>query len=196
MTVIAAIATDDHVVMACDTAVDYSGTALYRAHGKISTLSTANGEKMLLAASGSASMLPLIMRNLKVSETPDAADAKAADAWADCVAEAITGVLADASPSMLTTAEGGSSASIDGTLIMAWRQHLWWIYTHTADRVYPGILAIGSGCDVALGSLHTATQLGMQPADAVDLAVRLACRHASGCGIDERGPLLHTTAAD
>jgi ATP-dependent protease HslVU (ClpYQ) peptidase subunit len=196
MTVIAAIAVDDHVVMACDTAVDYSGTAIYRAHGKISTLRTPKGEKVLLAASGAADMLPLIMRNLKVADAPDAADPAAADAWADAVAEAITGITADANPPLLTTADSGTSAAINGTLILAWRQHLWWIYTHTADRVHPAVLAIGSGCEVALGSLHTSVALGAKAVDAVDMAVRLACRHASGCGVDDRGPMLHTTAAD
>lgn len=196
MTVIAAVATDDRVVMACDTAVDYSGTAIYRAHGKISTLHTPKGEKLLIAASGPAHMLPLIMRNLKIADTPDPADLAAADKWADAVAEAITDILASANPSLLTTADSGSASTVDGTLVMAWQQHLWWIYTHTADRPHPAILAIGSGTDVALGSLHTSIALGAKPEDAVDLAVRLACRHASSCGIDDRGPMLHTTKAD
>lgn len=196
MTIIAAVALDDRVVMACDTAVNYSGTAIYRAHGKIGTLHTPKGEKLLIAASGAAHMLPLIMRNLKVADTPDATNPAAADEWADTVAEAITDILASANPSLLTTADNGSASTVDGTLVMAWRQHLWWIYTHAADRPHPAILAIGSGTDVALGSLHTSIALGAKPEDAVDLAVRLACRHASGCGVDERGPIVHSTVAD
>jgi ATP-dependent protease HslVU (ClpYQ) peptidase subunit len=193
MTIIAAIATADRVVMACDTATDYSGTAVYKAAGKIGSLHARQEEKVLLAASGSASILPLILRNLKISDTPDPADYAEADRWADIIAEAITEILASASPPLLTTADTGNASALDGTLVMAWRQHLWWIYTHTADRPHPGVLAIGSGTEVALGSLHTSIALGADPEDAVTQAVVLACRHATGCGIDERGPLIHTT---
>lgn len=193
MTIIAAVATADRVVMGCDTAVDYSGPAVYKAAGKIGTLYTPKGEKVLLAASGSASILALILRNLKIADTPDPADPAAADAWADAIAEAVTDILASAAPPLLTTADTGGAAALDGTLAMAWRQHLWWLYTHTADRPHPAVLAIGSGTEVALGSLHTSTLLATFPEAAVDMAVRLACRHATGCGIDERGPLLHST---
>lgn len=192
MTVIAAVATLDRVVMACDTRYDYSGTGLYGA-SKIRSLTAPNGDTILLAASGNASLLPVVLRSMKPDGTPDPSDTAGCDAWANAMAEAITGALADATPSLLTTGDSSDSASIDGTLVLAWRQHLWWVYSHAATRPHPGVLAIGSGTDVALGSLHTSIPLGIDPEKAVDLAVRLACRHADGCGIDERGPLSFTT---
>jgi ATP-dependent protease HslVU (ClpYQ) peptidase subunit len=193
VTVIAAIATDDRVVMGSDTRADYGGTAVYKAEGKIGWLMTPQSETVLLAASGNAGMLPALLRNLKIGDTPDPADHRAADEWASAVSEAITGVLADANPPMLTTADGSNSANLDGTVLLAWRQHLWFIHTHGAIRPSAGVISIGSGSDVALGSLYTAVHARLEPEAAVDLAVRLACTYAGGCGIDERGPILHST---
>ncbi|MBF6584413.1 hypothetical protein IU414_06520 [Nocardia farcinica] len=192
MTVIAAVATSDRVVMACDTRYDYSGTGMYGAP-KIRSLAAPNGDTILLAASGNASLLPVVLRSVKPQGTPDPADTASCDDWANAMAEAITGALNDATPSLIASADGNGAAAIYGTLAIAWRQHLWWVYSHTATRPHPGVLAIGSGTDVALGSLHTSIPLGVNPEKAVDLAVRLACRHADGCGIDDRGPLIYAT---
>ncbi|WP_280502049.1 hypothetical protein [Nocardia farcinica] len=193
MTVIAAIATPTHVVIGSDTRHDYSGTGLHTTAGKVGTLTAPNGDAILLAVSGNASLLPVALRTVKLEGTPNPDDTADADAWANAMAEAITGALNDATPTLTIPSGEAGAAAIDGTLLLAWRQHLWWIYTHTAARPYGGILAIGSGTDVALGSLHTSQLYGVDPTEAVDLAVRLACRHASGCGVDERGPLIHTT---
>ncbi|WP_280381048.1 hypothetical protein [Nocardia wallacei] len=142
---------------------------------------------------GDASLVPAVRRAVKLSDTPSTASASDADAWADAIADGITGALADANPPLVTTGASNSAASIDGTLVLAWRQHLWWIYTHTASRPHSGVLALGTGADVALGSMHTALDLNTEPEHAVELAVRLACRYASGCGVDERGPLMYQT---
>lgn len=194
MTVIAAFATDDHVVMGCDTRYDYSGTGLYAQHGKIGTLTASDGGEVLIAASGNGSLLSVVLRDLKIDGIPNPSDPADADRWADAIAVAITDLIADAKPSVLSTNEG--VGHIDGTFVVAWRQYIWWIYTHTAVRVQGPVLAIGSGAEVALGSLNTSIALGAKPEDAVDMAVRLACQYASGCGMDERGPLMHTTATD
>ena len=192
MTIIAAIATDDQVFMACDTRTDYSGTGMYSAAGKIGTLLTPKGEKVLLGAAGNASILPAILRAVTVADTPDPEKWEDVDVWADTMADAITGALSDANPSLVGP-PSDDGAAIAGVVVMAWRQHLWWVYTHAASRPEGGVLAIGSGTEVALGSLHTAVEFGADPSKAVDMAVRLACRHASGCGIDDRGPLLRAT---
>ncbi|MET8648433.1 hypothetical protein [Nocardia aurea] len=194
MTVIAAIATIDHVVMACDTRYDYSGTGLYAEHGKIGELFTPRGDKVLIAATGSGSLLSMVMRNLQLDNGPDPSDATSADEWAAAVADAITELLAESKPSGLAATDGAEH--INGTFLIAWRQYMWWLYTHTAIRAYGPVLALGSGCEVALGSLNTAVRAQMAPEEAVDFAVRLACQHASGCGIDVRGPLIHSTKGD
>lgn len=182
--------------MGCDTAIDYGGTAMYGALGKIGTLYTPKGDKVLLAASGNASILPVIFRNLKVPDGPSPQALREVGAWADSLTIAITDILADASPSLLTNADSGSAATIDGSLLMAWRQHMWWVYTHTACRPHGSVVAIGSGTEVALGSLHTSIALGAEPENAVRTAVQLACRHATGCGVDDRGPIIYSTKAD
>ena len=192
MTVIAAVRTPHRVVMGCDTRTDYSGTGMLIQDSKIGTLIAPNGDRVLIASSGNAAMQRVVQRGLKIDDTPDASDDTAADLWADAVAVAITDLLADSKPAVVNSG-GDEASSIDGTLILAWRQHLWWIFTHSAVRPAGGVLAIGSGVEVALGSLHTAAQADMDPEEAVQLAVRLACRHASGCGMDDRGPLMHYT---
>lgn len=158
MTIITAMATDDQVYMACDTRTDYSGTGMYNDKGKIRALYTPDGEKILLAAAGNASILPTVLRAVKISDTPDPSNIEAADEWASTIAEAIIGALADANPTLIGPPDD-NGASIAGCLLMAWRQHMWWVYTHTASRPASRVLAIGSGTEVALGSLHTAVAL-------------------------------------
>lgn len=179
--------------MGCDTAADYSGTTIYKAEGKIATLVTGNGEIVLLGVSGNSAILPTLIRNLKIDDTPADRDPAAADAWASTVAEAVTGVLADAHPPLITTADSDNPSSMDGTALLAWQHHLWIVHTHGAIRPYSRLAAIGSGTDVAIGSLHASRYAGTGPTKAVDLAVRHACTYAAGCRIDERGPLLYTT---
>lgn len=195
MTVIAAVATDDRVVMACDTAANNDGTAVYKAEGKIAKLRTKQGATVLLAAAGNASLLPALLRRLEINETPGlGADNVEADSWAGGIAEAITTALAEANPSLLVAADTDSAAYLDGTLLMAWHRHLWIVHTHGVIRPYSGIAAIGSGTDVALGCLHTARSVDLAPEAAVSMAVHLACAYADGCRVDERGPLVHATA--
>ncbi|PKV80897.1 Ntn hydrolase family protein [Nocardia fluminea] len=192
MTVIAAIATADRVVMGCDTRTDYSGTGIMTVGAKISTLYAPNGDKVLIAAAGNAALRHVVVRGLGIGATPDPTDIAAADQWADGIAVAAVDGAAEAKPAVLSQSDG-YAPSLDGTLLLAWRQHLWWISTHAAMRPHPGIIAIGSGTEVALGSLHTADAFDIEPTFAVDMAVRLACRHAEGCGIDDRGPIIHST---
>ena len=75
------------------------------------------------------------------------------------------------------------------------RRHLWMLTTHSVIRPYDDVASIGSGSEIALGSLHTALELGTGPRAAVELAVRLASTYDSGCGLDRRGPIVHTTSA-
>lgn len=194
MTVIAAIATSDRVVVGCDTRTSYGSTGIMTVGAKVNTLQAPNGDHVLIAASGDAALRTVAVRGLGVGATPDPGDVAAADEWAAALAEAITDGAAEANPPVLRPAGDHGAGSLDGTLLLAWRHHLWWIFAHTAVRPHPAVMALGTGAEVALGSLHTSTKFGLDPFDAVALAVRLACRHASDCGIDERGPIIHSTA--
>ncbi|WP_159840196.1 hypothetical protein [Nocardia sp. CY41] len=193
MTIIAAIAINDGVLMACDTRADYNGTAIYKAEGKIGTLTTPRGEKVLIAASGNSAILPTLLRHLKIGDTPNPESVVGADEWANAVAEAATGVLADANPPLLNTADSDNAAAFDGTALLAWRQHLWILHTHGVIRPADDVAVIGCGSEIGLGSLHTSRQLGLDPRAGLELAVRLAATYNSGCGVDGRGPLVHTT---
>jgi ATP-dependent protease HslVU (ClpYQ) peptidase subunit len=199
VTVIAAIATADRVIMGCDTRTDYSGTGIMTAGAKISTLRAPNGDKVLLGAAGNASLRHVAVRGLGLGATPDPNDIAAANSWADELAVFIADGAAQANPAVVNSSTEHAAATLDGCLLLAWRHHLWWIFTHAAVSPFPGIMAIGSGTEVALGSLHTTAKFGfdptfgIDPVEAVDLAVRLACRHAEGCGVDDRGPIIHST---
>ncbi|MGS2805346.1 hypothetical protein [Nocardia sp. MW-W600-9] len=193
MTVIAAIATDDRVILGCDTRTSYGSTGIMTVGAKIDTLYAPNGDRVLIAASGDAALRTVAVRGLSVGGTPHPNNDAGADRWANTMAEAITDGAAAVTPPVLRPAGDHGAGSLDGSLLLAWRHHLWWIFAHTAVRPHPAIMAIGSGTEVALGSLHTSTKVGVDPVEAVALAVRLACRHADGCGIDERGPIIHST---
>ncbi|PSR63986.1 hypothetical protein C8259_09040 [Nocardia nova] len=178
--------------MGCDTASDHNGTALYTRLGKIGGFKTTDGETVLIGGAGHAAIIPTLQRRLTIDGSPREQDEIGAEGWASAVAEAITGVLADANPPLLSPA-GEHAACLDGILLMAWRQYLWVVQTHSAIRPHDGIAAIGSGRDIALGAMHTALDYEAQPYDAVHSAVRWAAQFDSGCGIDDRGPMLCTT---
>lgn len=193
MTVIAAIAKDGNVIMGSDSAASCAGSFIYKGEGKIAELIATGGDRVLVAAAGNAAILSVIKRDLKIEGTPPVdADDEAADEWATAVAQAITGILADCSPSLLSSSDGDAT-SLDGTIALAWRGHLWMVFTHTALRPSNGILSIGSGMDVAIGAMNAALQFGAKPYDAITSAVELACSFTDGCSTDHRGPLIHST---
>lgn len=196
MTVVAAVALSDRVVMGCDTATDHDGTTIYRADGKITVLEVGD-ERVLIGSAGNSAIRSVLSRHWKLTAVPPETAAVAeADEWAAAAAEAITDVLANATPPLLMR-HNDSADCLDGCLLLAWRQHLWIIHTHAAFRPHDGVAAIGSGRELAIGSLYTGQALGNPtPVQSVTLAVTLACRHDSGCGIDERGPIIHSTVAD
>lgn len=196
MTVIAAVALDDRVVMGCDTGTDHDGTFVHTVRGKIGVLHAANGERVLIGSAGHASAGRILGRALTVEATPDdPSDTIAADRWAAAVAEAITGILADANPA-LTVSNPDHGGDIAASILLAWRQHVWLVFAHVAIRPSDRIIAIGSGRDLALGSLHTGADHFVGPEAAVRFAIGLACRLDRGCSVDERGPLVLSTVDD
>ncbi len=203
LTIIAAIARDGHVVMGSDTACDYSGTIIYKASGKIGRFTSSvrgtvsqQPETFLIGGAGNSAIVPVLQRNLSLKGTPPpAVTTEDADEWAGTVAAAVTDILHNTKPA-LTTSPSDSAATLDGVLLLAWRTHLWMLFTHAAIRSQEGVAAVGSGTDVALGAMHTALALGDTPRNAVARAVTLASTYADGCRIDGRGPILHSTMED
>ncbi|ORL40178.1 hypothetical protein A6F59_16715 [Prescottella equi] len=192
MTIIAAIATDTHVVMGSDIAVDYCGTVIHKAASKVFAVTTVDGERVLFGVAGNGGLGSAIKRSLAIDGTPDPDDHEAADNWASTVTEAITGICDSTTP-RLTTAVDGSSDTLDGAMLMAWRQHLWYVFTHTAFRPNDGVAAVGSGDEAARGSMYTSLSHGADAYTAVHDAVKWASNINIGCRLDDRGPLVSAT---
>lgn len=197
MTVIAAVATEQGVVMGADVAGNLSGSFVMKSHGtpKIHTITAGplNNEPVLIGVAGNGGIGPTIARGLTISDVPklNRTDAEV-DRWAYAVAAAITELLADTNPP-LTMHNSEGAPGIDGAILMAWRQHLWYVTTHQALRPADNVAAIGSGSDVALGSIHTGLAAGHDADHAVAEAIRWACLIDTGCRIDLRGPLMKAT---
>lgn len=188
MTVIAAIATRTHTIIGSDVATDYSSTLITRAKSKIIEVKARNGERILFGGAGNAALTPYVTRHLKLDGTPDPTNSNEdCDTWAEAVAESITALAAEATPPLT------NDGSLDGCLLMAWRQHLWYVFAHHAIRPLDGIAAVGSGCEAARGSMVTAISHGVDAETAVRDAIKWACVIDTGCRVDERGPLVHKT---
>ncbi|MEV0031418.1 hypothetical protein [Nocardia sp. NPDC050793] len=198
MTVIAAMALPlpNRVIMGCDTATDHGGTFVYSKRGKIGVHQASNGERVLIGSAGNASAGRMLDRCLTIEATPeDPDDIDAADRWAGALAEAITGILADANPP-LTVSHSDNASGIDADVLVAWRHHVWLLFAHAAIRPTGGIVAIGSGRDIALGSLYTAARSVTNPKGMMADAIELACKFDRGCSVDERGPIVISTVDD
>lgn len=193
MTVVAAVAVAGRVTMGCDTATDHNGTTVYRSDGKVSRILVGD-EVVLVGSAGNSGIRSVLRRHWKLGGVPEPSVTDIeADTWADACAEAITDVLASTTPPLLLRQDHNAD-TLDGCLLLAWRQHLWIIHTHSALRPQSGAAAIGSGGELALGSLLTAAHFDADPQVSMDYAIRTACTHDSGCGIDVRGPLIYTTS--
>lgn len=179
--------------MGCDTAANHGGTVMYLEGGKIGQFLTEESVTrpypVLIGAAGNGAVLPMLRRNLKLGAFRHANP----DAWANAVAGQITELLASANPP-LTVQEDEGNTAIDGNLLLACDRGLWLIQTHAAARARPGVAAIGSGRDLALGSVYADLRHGVAARDAVECAVRLASTYDSGCGVDDRGPMIYSTA--
>ncbi|MFD4457684.1 hypothetical protein [Nocardia sp. NPDC058480] len=188
-----AAAVDTEVIMGCDTAADHGGTVMFLEGGKIGQFTTSDdwSYPVLIGAAGNGAILAVLRRGL----TLPAFHRKDPDSWASEVARRITELLATASPPLTIEEQDGVTA-IDGNLLLACDRGLWLIQTHAAMRVRPGIAAVGSGRDLALGSVHADLRHGVTAKAAVESAVRLASTYDSGCGVDDRGPMVYSTRRD
>lgn len=198
MTVIAAIAHNGTVTIGSDTVACSGAALIYKSESKIVefTAVDASGHsaKVLIAAAGNASVMPALTHGLHLEGAPTPTDTdEVADSWAIATAHAITGVLADSNPPMITGA-GEDPASLDSSLLLAVHGHLWLIFTNAAIRPHNRILTLGSGGDLATGALLAALKHGATPEAAINDAINWASTYSDGCRVDERGPRIHTTA--
>lgn len=179
MTVVAAIARDGHIVMAADTATNYCGTYIDGAV-KIRRITLA-GQPGLLAVGGDGALASLVQRNLNtIDEQINGLDPAQQP---DAIASAATELAANQNPPILE-----DSRRLDGAMLLGWRSQLHYIFTHQAAHIPDGIAALGTGCDISLGTMHTALKYGATPEHAVRQAVTLACRYCEGCAVGPDGP--------
>jgi ATP-dependent protease HslVU (ClpYQ) peptidase subunit len=184
MTVIAAIPTNDGVIMAADTLLMRRESVIGTTR-KISRLLV--GPKYehvaLLGLSGSHALAEVAHHRFhENAELPDCAypdDTAKADYWAHRVAVKLATLAHTAEPP-LTVDDG----EMDGEALLALGPRLWLLSGQSAVPI-SAPFAIGSGADVARGSLHAAAELGLvgnYPYDALRLAVRAAMELNAYCG--------------
>ncbi len=191
MTVVAAIARAGRVVMAADWQTGYGGIQAVFGARKVRRLAVGH-DQALVAASGNGALLGVLQRHLTVDAPDAAASLDELQRWADVVASGATEVYAGTEPSLLRGADSDSAASMDGALLLGYRGHLFYLFTHQAVHVPDGIATLGSGSELALGAVHTALGCQVRPIEAVRNAVMLASRFCEGCGLDSRDPLFET----
>lgn len=196
MTIIAAYSNGVYTAMASDIAVT-NGHTFYTTGGKLLEFHVGD-ERVLLGGAGNASVLTAVQYGLSIEAVPANADFWSdADEWANEVARGVTKLLHEAEPSITTSADNDNAGGIDGIFLLAWRHHIWLLFTHGAMRSADGFAAIGSGAEVAIGALAT---LDMNlsgtvvPRTAVKVAVELASRYAHGCRIGDDGPIIKETS--
>lgn len=171
MTVIAACidADADRVHMAADSlAVETNGTTM-----EICKLwSPSDG--LLLGLAGMTKGLAILRRHVRIEPPVDGDDL---DEWAQDFAEDATRELCARG-----CTEDGAEHDFYGTILLAWRGHLWEVQSMVANRVTRSYHAIGSGDTVAFGAMWALTRCGL-PVDQVPrLTVEAAVEHLVDIG--------------
>lgn len=188
MTVIAAVAREGRVVMAADR-VATIGSAMAHAPAKIRR-KDAGGLEVLLACAGAAELLPTYARHF----TLDAPGADLHD-WAQGMAEDITRHAAKMTPSVVVNGSSPDDRGmLDAMLILGHAGRLWMLDANMACPVPDGVVAIGSGGEVALGAMHAALAAGVDPCGAAVQAVEIACRFTTDADLLGMGPLVEELA--
>ncbi len=181
MTVIAALVHGGQVWVASDsTGVDGSGRRWPNARKLTRVPVGRRGDYAVLGFCGHSGLSALTRGGqVELPVEPHDEDDDDADAWADGVARAVTGMVVDASPALVE--DDGHMA---GQGLLALRGRIWGVTEHSAYR-FDRYAAIGSGGDLALGALEILAEQveseWMTPADALRRAVAIACKWDSGC---------------
>jgi hypothetical protein len=186
VTTIAALVHDRTVWMAADTAsVSGVDRRWYHTRPKIARLRTAapGPAELLLGTCGPSSLNAFVHHHLKVG-APDPGDDDDCDRWAQSIGEAIADWAAETKPSVLD-----HTGQLDGGGVLGYAGRLWAVFAHHADRIPDGVLAVGSGGDLALGALAALqphVRAGaVDPHEAVVDAVRIAARWDAGTAAGE-----------
>lgn len=142
VTVIAAVIDHDagRVHMAADSlATEANGTTM-----EVCKL-WSPAEGIVLGMAGMTKGLAIVRRHVGLGPPVDGDDP---EEWAQDFAEAATRELCARG-----CTEEGADHDFYGTILLAWRSHLWEVQSMVANRVTRGYHAIGSGDEVAFGAL-------------------------------------------
>ena len=178
MTVIAAIATVDRVLMAADSRISQRTTRIGNTE-KIIRKTTPNGGEYLLAVAGRLSLLSIARHSLTIEDIPDQRSDEDCDAWAYAVACALAELAVDAKPPVLD-----EHGSVDGEALLACGSRLWLLDGQSVTRIRDSY-AIGSGAPEARGALYVISRFHGEysdPASALAVAVGAACDLDLACG--------------
>lgn len=175
VTVIAACIDVDagRVHMAADSlAVEANGTTM-----EVCKLwSPADG--LLLGLAGMTKGMAIVRRHVRLEPPVDGDDI---DEWVQDFAEAATRELCARG-----CTEDGADLDFYGSILLAWRGHLWEVQSQVANRVTRNYHAIGSGDAVALGAMWALDGFAQVPVDRIPhLAVEAAVEHL----VDIGGPI-------
>lgn len=186
MTVIAAVAREGQVVIGTDDVCIQAGRYFPGPTKVRRVRCTGSDLDVLVAAAGAAELLTYFLRHNHVS--PPGRDL---EDWAQGMAEDVTACAAGMTPSALVGGETPNErGSMDGLLLLGHAGRLWTLDANMAVHVADGLVAIGSGGEVAIGALHVAMNYGATPRDAVTRAVELACRLTESAAVLGSGPVV------
>jgi ATP-dependent protease HslVU (ClpYQ) peptidase subunit len=182
MTCVAAVVHDGHVYMAADSAADYGGTVVMLGVPKV----VRRGE-FVLGFSGSVRVAGLVRNTFEPPPVPPGADLAAYMAGAFCDA---LYRLVDAHSAFEVDKETGRKC-LGGALLVGVRGRIFMADEQFGCPPVAGsYFAIGSGADLALGTLYAQVESRVdghrscQPIPALLTAVKAAIRFSSTCGGD------------
>lgn len=161
MTTIAAVARDDAVWMAADSATNVYERPIVDGARKLRRLSVGGREECLLGICGAGGLADLIGLRLKLTEVPD--EDGDLQPWAAAVAWAVTDLAQEAG-----LVDAGR---IDGSIALGFRGRLWTLSETHAIPHPDGVNCLGSGEGPAIGALDVLLEQDLDPIEAVARAV-------------------------
>lgn len=186
MTTIAAIARDGVVWMAADRRAAVGGLVWTGRTPKITRLGQPDREggrrpDALIGSSGRSAGGSLARYRVSLPKAPDPDRVDRCDAWADAVVRRLARAAARAEPAILD-----EDRDVPFSALLAYAGHLWVLGDQHAQEITGGVAAIGSGAELALGSLSATLRRGVRPVAALTEAVETAGLHDpwTGDGVD------------
>lgn len=134
----------------------------------------APADGVLYGYAGITAGAAILRRHVRIEPPVDGDDL---DEWAQDFAEAATIELCARG-----CTEQGDDHDFHGSVLLAWRSHLWEVQSNVANRVTRSYHAVGSGDEVAFGAMWALTRCGL-PVDQVPrLTVEAAVEHLVDIG--------------